>query len=167
MNTTAAASQAGVTVDTIRYWCRYGAVAAIKQAGRWVIDAASLAHRIALGKPSRRGLTIDTMTAIGGREWQRGGKHRVYLNDWASFLVGFEIESKTVAYIDDRRLGNGMLRHTLRTVESVYYDDADGQLHVQHWGADHAPVHYAYEPRGSIDLIARIRDGVKAAVAAL
>lgn len=49
MDTTAAATEAGVTVDTIRYWCRYGAVAAVKRAGRWVIDAASLAHRIAIG----------------------------------------------------------------------------------------------------------------------
>lgn len=50
MNTTAAAIKANVTIDTIRTWCRIGAVAAAKAAGRWVIDAASLAHRIAIGK---------------------------------------------------------------------------------------------------------------------
>lgn len=50
MNTTAAAAlQANVTTATIRTWCRRGAVAAIKQAGRWIIDTASLAHRIAIG----------------------------------------------------------------------------------------------------------------------
>lgn len=49
MNTTAAATQAGVTTPTIRTWCRVGAVAAVKRAGRWVIDAASLAHRLAIG----------------------------------------------------------------------------------------------------------------------
>ncbi|MGW0948497.1 hypothetical protein ACWD4O_38905 [Streptomyces sp. NPDC002623] len=50
MNTTAAAIQANVTADTIRTWCRRGAVAALKQAGRWIIDTASLAHRIAIGQ---------------------------------------------------------------------------------------------------------------------
>jgi hypothetical protein len=50
MNTAAAAIEANVTVETIHTWCRIGAVAALKQAGRWVIDAASLAHRIAIGQ---------------------------------------------------------------------------------------------------------------------
>ena len=50
MNTTAAALEARVTVATIRTWCRRGAVAAIKAAGRWIIDTASLAHRIAIGQ---------------------------------------------------------------------------------------------------------------------
>lgn len=57
MNTTAAAAQAGVTIPTIRTWCRIGAVAAIKQAGRWIIDAASLAARIAIDamkRPTRK-----------------------------------------------------------------------------------------------------------------
>lgn len=49
MNTTAAAAQANVTVATVRYWCRTGAVAAVKTAGRWAIDPASLAARIAIG----------------------------------------------------------------------------------------------------------------------
>lgn len=49
MNTTAAAAQANVTTATIRQWCRRGAVAAAKVAGRWIIEAASLARRIALG----------------------------------------------------------------------------------------------------------------------
>src|SRR5690348_14504683 len=92
---TAAANQAGVTVDTIRYWCRYGAVAAVKQAGRWVIDTASLAHRIALGVRARKAkpvtkeivYSVETMTAIGGNEWTSpdGSKHRVYFNNWADF----------------------------------------------------------------------------------
>jgi hypothetical protein len=49
MNTTAAATQANVTVATIRTWCRKGVVAATKVAGRWVIDSASLARRIEIG----------------------------------------------------------------------------------------------------------------------
>lgn len=59
MNTATAASHAGVTTATITKWCRIGAVAAIKQAGRWIIDTASLANRIAIGTYRRR----RTMTA--------------------------------------------------------------------------------------------------------
>jgi hypothetical protein len=48
MDTSTAAQQAGVTVATIRAWCRRNVIGAIKIAGRWVIDAASLAYRITL-----------------------------------------------------------------------------------------------------------------------
>ncbi|MFF4645006.1 hypothetical protein [Streptomyces sp. NPDC001389] len=54
MNTTAAATQAHVTVATIRTWARRGIVAATKTAGRWIIDAASLTRRIAIGALKRR-----------------------------------------------------------------------------------------------------------------
>ncbi len=50
MNTTTAATQANVTAATIRTWCRTGVITAAKAAGRWFIDAASLAHRITIGK---------------------------------------------------------------------------------------------------------------------
>ncbi|MET9728452.1 hypothetical protein [Streptomyces zaomyceticus] len=62
MNTVAAAAQAHVTTATIRTWCRRGVVAAIKQAGRWIIDTASLAARIAIGAmraKTRKAATID------------------------------------------------------------------------------------------------------------
>ncbi|MFI2078498.1 hypothetical protein [Streptomyces triculaminicus] len=49
MNTATAATQARVTLATIRTWCRRGIVAAAKTAGRWVIDATSLARRIEIG----------------------------------------------------------------------------------------------------------------------
>lgn len=49
MNTTTAATQAHVTVTTIRTWCRNGVIAAAKSAGRWIINSASLARRIAIG----------------------------------------------------------------------------------------------------------------------
>ena len=48
MTTAEAARQADVTIATIRAWARYGAVTATKISGRWIIDADSLAHRIAL-----------------------------------------------------------------------------------------------------------------------
>ncbi|MDT0477418.1 helix-turn-helix domain-containing protein [Streptomyces sp. DSM 41014] len=49
MNTTVAAIHAQVSVPTIRAWCRTGVITAAKTAGRWIIDTASLAHRIAIG----------------------------------------------------------------------------------------------------------------------
>lgn len=48
MDTTTAATQAGVTRATIRHWARMGAIAATKTAGRWTIDETSLARRIRL-----------------------------------------------------------------------------------------------------------------------
>lgn len=53
MNTTAAAIEAQVTVATIRTWCRKGVIAATKTAGRWIINSASLAARIAIGAMKR------------------------------------------------------------------------------------------------------------------
>lgn len=73
MNTATAAQQAGVTTATIRTWCRHNVIAAAKVAGRWVIEAASLAHRISLGAHHARKATpmIDltatyTWTEPGG-----------------------------------------------------------------------------------------------------
>lgn len=59
MNTTTAATQANVTVRTIRTWCRKGVVAATKTAGRWIIDPASLARRIEIG--TRMNNPADTL----------------------------------------------------------------------------------------------------------
>jgi hypothetical protein len=64
MNTTAAATQAGVTAATIRTWCRIGAVVAAKVAGRWVIEAASLLRRIALGKKKTVSLPFNITTKV-------------------------------------------------------------------------------------------------------
>lgn len=65
MNTTAAAIQAGVATDTIRTWCRVGAVSAVKAAGRWIIDTASLARRITIGamrRPARKETSVLDLT---------------------------------------------------------------------------------------------------------
>lgn len=76
MNTTSAALQANVTTDTIRTWCRRGVITATKQAGRWIVDTASLAARIAIGamrtrkaKPVNVDLTASyTFTHAGATE---------------------------------------------------------------------------------------------------
>ncbi|MEV4784048.1 helix-turn-helix domain-containing protein [Streptomyces tuirus] len=65
MDTTAAALQAGVNVATIRTWCRRSVIAAAKVAGRWVIDTASLAHRIAIGAMrARKATPVIDLTAV-------------------------------------------------------------------------------------------------------
>ncbi|KOT94514.1 hypothetical protein ADK70_12630 [Streptomyces rimosus subsp. pseudoverticillatus] len=67
MNTTTAATEAQVTVATIRTWCTRGAVTATKTAGRWVIDAASLKARIRLGRQIRRVRARRTAPAARAR----------------------------------------------------------------------------------------------------
>lgn len=62
MNTTAAALTANVTPATIRTWCRSNVIAAVKTSGRWIIDAASLAHRIALAALKTRKAAVTEPT---------------------------------------------------------------------------------------------------------
>jgi hypothetical protein len=65
MNTTAAAIEANVTVATVRSWARHGVITATKTAGRWIIDTASLARRIAIGamRAATRKATVLDLTA--------------------------------------------------------------------------------------------------------
>ena len=176
MNTTAAATEAHVTVATIRTWCRIGAVAAVKQAGRWIIDTASLAARIAIGTIKRRPkpvvYTVDTMTAIGGRRWQKNGMDRVYLNDWAD-LAGIEITRYNTgnissASVQGRGIANGRAGGLLSAISKVYFDAADGQLHAQYYGNARAyEIRYLDGERNYLDLVDLTFAGVRAAIAAL
>jgi hypothetical protein len=50
VTTAEAAIAAGVTPSTIASWARYGAIAAVKVDGHWLIEYASLRRRIALGR---------------------------------------------------------------------------------------------------------------------
>lgn len=175
MNTTAAATEARVTVATIRTWCRIGAIAATKAAGRWIIDAASLARRIAIAamkRPARKSapLTAEAVIALGGRRWQRSGMDRVYLNDWLQY-AGIEIDyykSGNIcgASIDGRGVANSRIGRIVSTVSKVYFDTADNRLHVQHYGADQVEVRYLDGDRDYLNLVARIFTGIKTAAAA-
>ncbi|MEV6165738.1 helix-turn-helix domain-containing protein [Streptomyces sp. NPDC052052] len=177
MNTTTAATEAKVTVATIRDWARRGIIAATKVAGRWVIDAASLAHRIEIGarrvarKAKKVVLTADNIKAIGGNEWIRGNYHRIYLNDWTEY-AGIEVTrygtgSISSASLGGRGIANGRAYDLLGAVSKVYFDVADGRLYVQHHGADAYEIRYLDGERNYVDLVARIFAGVRAAVAAL
>ncbi|MCX4792537.1 helix-turn-helix domain-containing protein [Streptomyces sp. NBC_01221] len=137
MNTTTAADTAKVTVATIRDWARRGIIAATKVAGRWVIDTASLARRIAIGamkRPARKVIySIETMTAIGGNRWQRNGKDRVYINNWAEF-AGIETTNYNTGNISSASyqgegVSNSQAYKLLGSIDKVWFDAADGKLH--------------------------------------
>lgn len=178
ITTAEAATTAGVTAATVRTWCRRNVIGAVKAGGRWAIDAASLAHRIALGAlrtkpaaPKPVVYSVETMTAIGGNEWTRGDKHRVYINDWTAY-AGLEVDhyktgNISSASIDGRGIANSRVGGLLGAVRSVYFDAADGRLHVAHRDGDAFEVRYLDGERDTIDLVARIFTGVHAAIAAL
>ncbi|MFB7222420.1 hypothetical protein [Streptomyces sp. NPDC056227] len=175
--TTAAATKANVTVATIRGWARNGVITATKVAGRWVIDTASLAHRIAIGarrlarKAKNVVLTVANIKAIGGNEWIRGSYHRVYLNDWTEF-AGIEVSRYNTgnissASIGGRGIANGRAHDLLGTVSKVYFDATDGHLYVEHHGARAYEIRYLDGDRDTLNLVARISVGVRTAIAAL
>ncbi|MFE3577824.1 hypothetical protein [Streptomyces vinaceus] len=82
LTTTAAATQAHVTAATIRNWCRRGAVTAIKTAGRWIIDASSLARRITIG--TWRNTMAASPTPTPGTMAARG---RDYVAAWPTNIA--------------------------------------------------------------------------------
>jgi hypothetical protein len=175
MNTTAAATEARVTAATIRNWCRRGAVAAVKQAGRWIIDTASLAARIAIGKMKRPArpviLTAEVMVAIGGRRWLKNGMDRVYLNDWDSFAeletTRYNTGNISSAAFLGRRIANGRVGSILGAISKVYFDATTGQLMFQHYGADALDIRYYEGGRDTVNLIDIVSRNIRAAVAAL
>jgi hypothetical protein len=142
MNTTAAAIEANVTIATIRDWARRGVITATKTAGRWIIDTASLARRITIGHlkarktaPKPVTLSVETLTAIGGNEWIRGDKHRVYLNDWAAF-AGIETTSYNTGNISSvtyqgESVSNSQGGKLLGSIDKVWFDAADGKLYCR------------------------------------
>jgi hypothetical protein len=168
MDTTAAALEARVTVATVRTWCRLGAVAAVKEAGRWIIDSASLAARIAIGKmkrPARQIVySIETMTAIGGNRWQRNGMDRVYLNDWAE-LAGIETTHYNTGNISSASyqgegVSNSQAYKLLGSIDKVWFDAADGKLHARYgWTESRVATRE--------QVWAAVVTGVRAAIAAL
>jgi hypothetical protein len=168
MNTTTAAIQANVTADTIRTWCRIGAIAAVKQAGRWIIDTASLAARIAIGAMKRRPkpviYSVQTMTAIGGNRWQKAGKDRVYLNNWAHF-AGIETSNYGTGNIasasyQGESISNSQAYKLLGSIDKVWYDATDGKLHCR-FGYGESRV------ASQDELWTAIVTGVRAAIAAI
>src|SRR5690349_1689450 len=171
MNTTAAALQANVTTDTIRTWARRGVIAATKNAGRWIIDAASLAHRIAIGALKARKATtkpvvisVETLTAIGGSRWTKAGHDRVYINAWAA-LAGLETTRYNTGNISSATyqgedISNSQAYKLGGCIDKVWFDAADGQLHVR-YGCTESRV------ASREDVFAAVISGIRTAIAAL
>lgn len=169
MNTTEAATTAKVTVATIRTWCRRGVIAATKTAGKWVIDTASLAHRITIGqlkRPAKKALawTVETMTAIGGNRWQRNGMDRVYINNWARFAgiktSYYNSGNISSASYQGERISNSQAYKLLGSIDKVWFDAADGKLHCQ-YGYDESRVASRQEAWDAVVA------GIRTAIAAL
>lgn len=173
MDTALAAAEAQVTVATVRTWCRIGAVAAVKQAGRWIIDTASLAARIAIGKMKRPvALTADALVAIGGRRWTKSGHDRVYINDWAAF-AGLETShygtgNVSSASFQGRSIANGRVGGVLSAIDSIYFDVSEGRF-FGYWTRDARAFEIRYRDgeRDSLDLVSLTIAGIRAAIAAL
>lgn len=130
LTTREAATLARVTIDTIRHWARYGAIRATKKAGRWHIERTSLLRRIELNPRTRKErkveLTVENLVAVGGREWKRGDKHRVYFNNIADYLP-IEIEHYKSGRIswaawEGEEISNRQALLILDSVYGVYYD---------------------------------------------
>ena len=149
MNTTAAALEAHVTVATIRAWCRIGAVTAVTKAGRWIVDTASLAARLAIGKMKR---------------WQKNGHDRVYLYDWAE-LAGIETTRYNTGNISSacyqgEGISNSQAYKLLGCIDKVWFDAADGKLHARYgWTESRVATRE--------QVWAAVVAGVRAAIAAL
>ena len=167
MNTTTAAQQAGVTVDTVRAWCRIGAVAAHKVAGRWIIRAEFLAYRISLGirrRTRKAAYTLENMLAIGGNRWTRGDKDRVYLNDWSDYLglatATYKTGNISSATLNGEKISNAEAGRLLCAVYKVYFDVPTSKVVIQ-WGRS--------EPRSMDreDIAQAIFAGIRAEIAAL
>ncbi|MEV7654617.1 helix-turn-helix domain-containing protein [Streptomyces anulatus] len=168
MNTTTAAQTAKVTVATIRDWARRGIIAATKTAGRWIIDTASLARRIAIGAMKRpaRPITysVETMVAIGGNRWQRNGMDRVYINDWAAF-AGIETTRYNTGNISSASyqgegVSNSQAYKLLGTIDKVWFDAADGKIHGR-YGYDESRV------ASRDEVWSAVIAGIRTAIAAL
>lgn len=140
MDTTAAAQQAKVTTNTIRTWCRIGALTATKAHGRWTIAPASLTRRLEIGTwgrttPKPAAFSTETMTAIGGSHWTKNGTDRVYLNNWATF-AGLDVDYYNTGNISGatyrgQAISNAQAAKLLGSIEKVWFDAADGRLHAR------------------------------------
>jgi hypothetical protein len=71
-DTASAARIAGVSIATVRAWCRMGVVAAVKARGVWVIDSDSLRERVTLGRTLRAEHAVIDLSAFRDAKGARG-----------------------------------------------------------------------------------------------
>lgn len=178
MNTSAAAAEAQVTIATIRTWCRLGVIAAVKQAGRWIIDTASLAHRITIGAMKRRQkeaavpaldltatYTIDAGPHAGTlitpqiKERSRNGKNLIIVTGLAPLLAD---HINAIADSGDRLHAIETLMRAQIVISDqprdlTYPSRDEGRLVTTYYGTRDLPVDVV------LDLAEQIRDHKKGA----
>ena len=114
--------------------------------------------------------TEDQIIGIGGKPWAKGGKYRVYINDWAD-LAGLDItryKTGNVSFfsIDGEEVANGRAMGIVNSVQQVYWDAVDGEIHIRHNGADRIRTRLKRGGFITLDLPERILAGMAEAVAA-
>lgn len=149
MNTAAAALQANVTIATIRSWARRGVIAATKTAGRWIIDAASLTHRITIGNRRTRKQATVTLNLAA-----------TYTYD----TPGFPEPSETVTTRVGTREQNGMTLTSVRGLAPLLIGrieaiaDEGDRLHTL-MELSMSRIVISDAERGDLDSMVATRDG--------
>lgn len=143
MDTAAAAQTAAVTAETIRHWARMGAVKAAKSAGRWIIDAASLARRIAIGAKKEQPMTTGKIvTTSDGSYAVRGDADALA----AAYETGAPVTPTQARYAQDRLyLGDtretyGDYGRTLETRGLAYTSGSEAVYYIDMARLDGAPA---------------------------
>lgn len=82
-------------------------------------------------------ITVEALVKVGGREWQKAGRHRVYFQDCARWY-GLEVNRYNTGNISSARLdGDTISNSHARQIDTrlswakVYYDVGLGQFQGQ------------------------------------
>lgn len=107
---------------------------------------------------------VRHMVALGGTLWMKHGKARIYFNDWSRF-AGLDDERRLDGYTISRSSAAALLG----LIDKVWYDMDDGKIYIRAFDPGTARAHTVRWHGGArevIDVPARIRAGIKAALAA-
>src|SRR5690606_7981417 len=83
--------------------------------------------------------TAEQIIAIGGREWIKGDKHRVYINqDVWSKLIGLDIQryksgNISSATLDGVLISNSEAKRILGAIDAVWLDVTTGQIVISRY----------------------------------
>ena len=76
----------------------------------------------------------EAIKAIGGQDWEKYGKHRIYINDLPRWIglecTYYNTGNISSATLDGERISNSQARRYMHTLDGkIWYDYADDQLH--------------------------------------
>ena len=95
--------------------------------GRFSLASGDVRTHTTLMTTTNAGM-VEMLVGLGGREWTKGGHHRVYLTEsmtcQAIGLVVTRYESGNVssARLAGETISNGTARELLREIDGLYYD---------------------------------------------